>query len=182
MNGLSVRGVAAVIAVLVVAACNGPRTSMTTNAPDTRQFVTTSFPLWVEVRGEPFGAQAEGVDETITASMKKAYLWNPVAEFTTDPDEALGRSPKIVMTFNGAIGISSRSQCEDRSEGGEPLPRGQLRVIATLCSRGDAFANIRGSLAQTSGPADPYFSELIRQITNNMFRRDFDGRESGMRL
>ncbi len=183
MNGLPAHGVAAVLAVLVVAGCTGgPRSSVTYKAPDTRQFVTTSFPLWVEVRGAPFGAQTEGMDETITQAMKQAYVWNTAAEFTTDPDEAAGRSPKIVMTFNGAASISSRSQCEDRSEGGEPMSVGRVQVVATLCSEGDAFANIRGSVAQTAGPTDPRFSALIRQVTSDMFRLDPDGDRSGMRI
>ena len=176
MNGLSKRGVAAVLMVLVVAGCAGaPRTSVTYKAPDTRQFVTTSFPLWIEVRGAPYGDQTEGVDQTITAAMKQAYVWNSVAEFTTDPDKATSRTLKVVMTFNGAAGISSRMQCEDRSEGGEPLAEGRVQVVATLCSEGDALANVRGSVSQSEGPADPRFSALIRQITRDMFRLDPDG-------
>jgi hypothetical protein len=176
MNGLSKRGVAAVLMVLVVAGCTGaPRTSVTYKAPDTRQFVTTSFPLWVEVRGAPYGAQAEGMDQTITQAMKQAYVWNTAAEFTTDPDKATSRTLKVVMTFNGAAGISSRMQCLDRSEGGEPLPQGRVQVVATLCSEGDALANVRGSVSQSEGPADPRFSALIRQVTRDMFRLDPDG-------
>lgn len=183
MNSLSVCCAAVVMVALAVAACtDAPRTSVTIKAPNTRQFVTTSFPLWVEVRGAPFAGQAEGMNETITASMKQAYVWNTAAEFTTNPDEALGLSTKIVMTFNGAASISSRMQCEDRSEGGEDRLMGQIHVVATLCSAGDAISNVRGSLAQTTGPKDPRFSALIRQTTRDMFRRDPDGRRSGMRF
>jgi len=185
MNGLSKRAVAVVLvlAALTVAACtDGPRTGVTSKAPDTRQFVTTSFPLWVEVQGAPYGAQAEGVDETITQAMKQAYTWNPAAEFTTDPDKARGKSPKVVMTFNGAAGTGSREQCEDRSEGGGPLPGGRVEVVASLCSLGDSLANVRGSIAQSEGPADPRFAALIRQVTTDMFRTDFDGDRSGIRI
>jgi hypothetical protein len=181
MNGLSKRAVAAVLAALAVAGCaDGPRTSVTSKAPDTRQFVTTSFPLWVEVQGAPYGAKAEGVDETITQAMKQAYTWNPAAEFTTDPDKARGKSPKVVMTFNGAAGTGSREQCQGRSEGGGSLPEGRVEVVATLCSLGDSLANVRGSIAQSEGPADPRFAALIRQVTIDMFRTDLDRDRPGM--
>jgi len=186
MNGMSKRAGAAVLAVLatlaMTACADGPRTGVTSKAPDTRQFVTTSFPLWVEVQGAPYGAQAEGVDDAITQAMKQAYTWNTAAEFTTDPDKARGKSPKVVMTFNGAAGTGSREQCADRSEGGGPLPAGRVEVVASLCSLGDSLANVRGSIAQSESPADPRFAALIRQVTTDMFRTDFDGDRSGMRI
>jgi len=183
MNGLSKRAVAAVLTAFAVAACtDGPRTGVTSKAPDTRQFVTTSFPLWVEVQGDPYGAEAEGVDQTITQAMKQAYTWNSAAEFTTDPDKALGKSPKVVMTFNGAAGTGAREQCEDRSKGGGPLPGGRVEVVASLCSLGDSLANVRGSIAQSEGPADPNFAALIRQVTRDMFSTDFDRDRPGMRI
>jgi len=183
MNGFSKSAVAAVLVALAVAGCtDGPRTGVTSKAPDTRQFVTTSFPLWVEVQGAPYGAKAEGVDETISQAMKQAYTWNSAAEFTTDPDKARGKSPKVVMTFNGAAGTGSREQCEDRSEGGGPLPEGRVEVVASLCSLGDSLANVRGSIARSEGPADPNFAALIRQVTRDMFSTDFDRDRRGMRI
>ena len=176
MNGTIGRGGAVLAAALALSACaDSPRTIVTSKAPDTRQFVTTSFPLWVEVRGKPYGAEAEGVAATITGAMKQAYVWNTAAAFTTDPDQAPGRTPNVVMTFNGAAGIGGRDQCQDRSQGGGALPDGRVGVVATLCSQGDALANVRGQIATTTGADDPRFAALIRQITTDMFRTDFDG-------
>ena len=131
MNGFSKHAVAAVLVALAVAACtDGPRTGVTSKAPDTRQFVNTSFPLWVEVQGAPYGAKAEGVDETITQAMKQAYTWNSAAEFTTDPDKARGKSPKVVMTFNGAAGTGSREHEKQRVRKGTDAGHGGLRLPA----------------------------------------------------
>jgi hypothetical protein len=183
MNGSAKRRVAVVLAAFVLAGCaDAPRTSVTSKAPDTRQFVTTSFPLWVEVRGAPYGAAAEVVGETVTAAMKQAYVWNPAAEFTTDPDKATSRTLKVVMTFNAAAGTGAREQCLDRTEGGGPRPDGAVDVVATLCSEGDALANVRGSIAESEGPADLRFSALIRQVTTDMFRDSPDRGLQGLRI
>ncbi|MGF1640694.1 MAG: hypothetical protein ACFCUO_07070 [Rhodospirillales bacterium] len=180
MDGSTRRTTPVLLAVLAfgASACaDAPRTVVTSKAPDTRQFVTTAFPLWVDVRGRPFGdAAAAELGATIVAAMRQAYVWNPAARFTTSADEARGRETRVVMTFNGAAGIGGRDQCQDRSQGGGPLPEGRITIVATLCSGEDALANVGGRVAAGSGPSDPRFEALIRQVTTDMFRTDPDAR------
>ena len=69
-----------------------------------------------------------------------------------------------------------------------PTPVGRRRGVARRpgrggrhpCSLGDALANVRGQIASTVGADDPRFAALIRQVTTDMFRTDFDGNRSGV--
>jgi len=163
---------AAVLVSLSLGACeDSPTTTVTFRTGDVWQFakaVMATGPLLVEIAGDPYGGEAPRLAGTILDDMEQAVTWYATARFTTDAAEAANPSFRIVMTFNGGTALSGRDQCLGRAQGGGPLNRGRVEVIATFCDEADVLADVRGRIERSEGPSDRRFSDLVRQVTRDM--------------
>ncbi len=157
----------------LLAACEeAPQSSVTFRLDDVWSFARgamNSGPLRVDIRGLPHGDNAAALHDAVIDSMTQAITWSADPRFTADTASAAGSSFRVVVTLNGGGGLGGRAQCLEKSEGGGPLPDGQVLVVATFCDGEDVLANVHGRVARTDGVDDPRFTRLIRQVTRNMF-------------
>lgn len=152
-----------------VGCADGPTTSAPYRSPDARTFAENAMstgPMLVRIRGRPYAAPQEQIDQAVLSAMTEAMSWAAPPRLTADPAAAKMRSMVVVMTFNGP---DARAQCRGESEGGESQPQGAVHVSASFCGDGTLISNTTGRIGASSGVDDPQFAELIRQVARDLF-------------
>lgn len=164
--------VAAVALVgVLVTTCNGaPTTTVTLRLDDAWRFVQPAMPVLVEVRGRPYPADPDAVEEMVTGAMTRAVTWHAQPRFTTKPASAAPSDMRIVVTFNPPRGAGGAGNCAGTIAGGAEDGSETVRVLATFCSGGRVLANVEGRVGKVGGEADGRVQALIRQITLDMFQ------------
>ncbi|QLH39417.1 MAG: hypothetical protein HWD60_11300 [Defluviicoccus sp.] len=125
-------------------------------------------PMLVVVQGNPYTVADDAFTARVLEDVRTAMTWTATPRLTLDPAAATVPSVRVVMTFNaGAVG--SNAQCLGGTHGGAPRTHSAVRVIASLCSAGDALSSTSGRINQSSGIDDPLFTSLISQVTDDLF-------------
>ncbi|TVR78396.1 MAG: hypothetical protein EA405_14330 [Rhodospirillales bacterium] len=157
--------------ILTLTACEeGPRTVADRRVDDPWAFaqpIMAEGPLLVQVEGDPFDAGDPVVASHVVAAMTEAVTWTDTARFTADADRAANRDIRIVVTLNGASGLSGREQCLGRSSGGGPRPDGRIDVSASFCDGPTQLGTVHGQ-AHAERVDGRAFVALMRQITIDM--------------
>lgn len=160
----------AIAGVVMLPGCEGPRTSATYQSPQSQGFAQDAMargPLLVTIQGRPYAAEQASEQATLSA-MQSAMTWTATPRLTTDPAQAAVPSMRVVMTFNGGI-VDANVQCLGGSEGGGPQPEGAVQVTASFCGSGDLISNTSGRIVRSTGPEDPQFASLVRQVIYDLF-------------
>ncbi len=123
--------------------------------------------MLTEVVGNPFASGKEALDRRVTKSFEESHFGPELPFFTKAPGEY--RSPyRVVVLFNPAPHANGAQLCSrpDRPQG----PWGQaIGVLASFCASDSRITTAAGSLAGASGPDDPAFQQLMRQVALNLF-------------
>lgn len=120
------------------------------------------------VYGDPFPDGADGIERSVMGLMKGANR-GPVVDFVAQPT-GIGSDPyHIVMVFNAPRDIWAESICADGSGVGSAPTDGALTLLSGFCIGDDLLATASGSVSGVSGPDDPKFRALVRQVTYSLF-------------
>lgn len=177
-----------VFVLLWTAACSTNTTVLSpTNfyaayTPTVLNYVSTRGGMLTEVSGNPFDVPQEELEQAITQSMRGSHF-GPTVDFITKPPDDYTSPYRVVMVFDAAPHHTEAKLCRF-NHGIGPQTGDRVRVHAALCAKESPLTSVSGSIPEASGPVDPRFQHLIRQITTNLFppynpdRRDSDRRNS----
>jgi hypothetical protein len=165
-------GLAAALAIAGgVAACSGATTSPTYQSPDSRVFAQSAMasgPMLVRIQGSPYTAPEPRLADAVLTQMRSAMSWTGTPRLTTAAGEAPTSSLLVILTFNAGV-VDANVQCSGGSAGGPPQPDGAVRIAASFCGSGSLISNTSGRIERSTGPDDPAFAHLVRQVTNDLF-------------
>lgn len=171
---------AALLAVIVLAACTGPGSYRTVRGGisdpgpfvrDYLQYAGREGPVLVEVPAGAMGltgAQlAPFVAETISGS-----VFGMATRFTADKTRVREPNWRIIFLFNNALNIRGDEVCdgEARQRAGKP----GMDAVAVFCHRDRLYASVSGYAESFGGVNDPAFRAYVRQIVDDMFPRNPD--------
>ncbi len=123
--------------------------------------------MLTEITGNPFAANKAALDRTVTKNLEDSHF-GPDLPFFTEP-RAENTSPyRVVVLFNPAPNANGVKLCSKAER-----PQGEwgkaVGVLASFCSSESRISTASGSLAGASGPDDPAFQQLMRQVALNLF-------------
>lgn len=159
----------AAAALLALAACSGPRivrsdlgmmysTGELFAAADGRDLRTV-------VQGNPFGAP--GFEQWVTEIMTGTYV-GPRTRFTTTPGPTENRNYFVSVVFNAQPEVNPFNLCDRKTWTTAPAKR-PIVVRAAFCILGREQSAVAGYLDQATGPDDPQFVSLVRNLTIQLF-------------
>ena len=123
--------------------------------------------LRTTVLGNPFGTP--GFDQAVTALMTGTPV-GPKTRFTTTPGPSANRDYSVTVVFNPSPDILAVDLCNTKS-----LPTAATKrpivARAAFCAAGGEASAVSGYLDQATGPSDPKFTALIRDMTLRLFPR-----------
>ncbi len=179
-----VRKLLLVFALLSATACStnnvvlSPTSFYAAYTPTVLNYAATHGGILMEVVGNPFDAPQKDLEQAITQSMTGSHFGLKVA-FATTPPEEFASPYRVVMVFDAAQNHTDSKLCRF-DHGIDPQTGDKVRVHSALCAKDKPLTAVSGEVADASGPGDPRFRQLIRQITVNLFppfnpdRRDSD--------
>ena len=127
-------------------------------AADGRDLLTT-------IQGNPFGTPA--FDQAVTAIMTRTPV-GPKTRFTTTPGPSANRDYSVALAFNPSPNILASDLCNRQSVPTAATQR-PIVVRAAFCAAGGEASAVSGYLDQATGPEDPKFVDLIRDMTLQLF-------------
>lgn len=123
--------------------------------------------MLTEITGNPFAADSAALSREVTVAFEEAHFGVDLPFFTEAPEDY--RSPyKVVVLFNPAPGVGAPAVCAGSDRPVLP-PEGRIKVLAVFCSAEQRVNSAYGSLAGATGPDDPAFGALMRQISLSIF-------------
>ena len=173
LNGKTHERLAAAAGVLILlSACGVPTTYKWNREQWSRAklgYAAAQGAMLTEIRGNPFTTPKAQLDKTVTETMYGAHF-GPLVRFVTENEAPQGlKSPyRVVMLFNPEETTNSKELCA-----GDPAPGagtlGSVKIAAAVCAKDLMETSIWGKVAEVSGPDDPGFKALIRQMTMQLF-------------
>lgn len=155
---------------LGLAGCNGA----VVNTPFTGtydggqlSYVAAKGDLRTDVVGNPFGVPQETVDRAVTAAMFRAHPGPPI-RFSTEANADNPSPYRVVVVLNPAPQVAEGTVCATANAAERPSGD-TLRVVAAFCAGAQRETSVSGWLDNASGPNDPAFVALIRQMTGQLF-------------
>ncbi len=125
--------------------------------------------LYTQIFGNPFDVPKQQLEQTITDTMYGSHFGPRVPFVTQRPADY--KSPyRIVLLFNPAGNLNARNACREEAVSVAAEP-GVVRIFGALCSNEDRETSVVGEMAGVTGPDDPAFRQLIRQITTLLLPR-----------
>ncbi|OAN48166.1 hypothetical protein A6A04_05290 [Paramagnetospirillum marisnigri] len=163
---------AAALATLVSGCGDGPSTVPGTyRSPATWSsfiYATSSGPLLLDLRGDPFGGGAATLARAVSTAVAGAVPGRPF-QVTLDPASAAQAKYRIVMILGAAAGADERAACAGGAKGGSaPVGQGRLEVVASFCEGDAPLSSSRGWVARLDGPDDRRFGLLIGQLARDL--------------
>lgn len=116
------------------------------------------------VRGRPAFASDEAVDDAVFRMVMQAMPWTAAPPVTRAGPGDETAPLRLVYVFNGSGGDA----CAAGQQGGEPLPRGRLTLVAALCDGGQTLARVDGKVGRSEGLDDRRLRRLISQATHDL--------------
>lgn len=120
------------------------------------------------VYGDPFPGGATGIEGSVMRIMKGANR-GPEVEFVAQPSGDGSEPYHVVMVFNAPRDVSAESICADGAGIASAPEDGALTLLSGFCIGDDLLATASGSVSGVSGPDDPKFRSLVRQVTYSLF-------------
>lgn len=131
---------------------------------------TLTGELRTAVHGSPF-AQAgagDGIAAATTSAMKGANRGKEVV-FTTSPKGKGSGGYHVVMLFNPLLAVSPEEICAGADGLGEKPGPGAVRLMSGFCFHDTLLSTAGGRISGASGPKDPAFQALVRDVTLSLF-------------
>ncbi len=133
------------------------------------RYVAGGGEVWTIVRGNAFRMAKPDFDTAVTSYMDGRPGWVSPAKYTTTPSENAKRAYWVVLVFNPPRSYDGYRACNNHRGAGGPTNDGYVEVVAAFCSRDKVLGESRGTLSRATGPDDPSFAALIRQVQNDIF-------------
>lgn len=156
---------AAAAGIAAVAGCeDAPVTAVSRAVEDPWAIVQGAGLLPLIIRGRPAFASDEAVGDAVFRSVARAITWTaspPVIR--AGPGDEAARL-RLVYVFNGAGG----NPCAPDPTGGEPLPQGEVKLVAAFCDAGQPLVRVDGRIGRSAGPDDRRLLRLIAQATREL--------------
>jgi hypothetical protein len=157
---------------LSLTACEGAVTSQSYVHPafglGSLSGIASQGGLPVEILGTPFaGREAE-----VAAAVEHAFTtYHYGARWTaySDPPDELSRLHRAVVIFNPALSANYDRACRDPNEPHDPVGGPEVRLMAVFCIGGITSTATFGRMQGISGPEDPQFADLLRQVSLALF-------------
>lgn len=151
--------------VLAVVACEDlPTTTVLRRIEDPWAVAQGAGSLPLIVRGRPAFAADEAVEDAVFAAATQAITWTatpPLAREAAGDERAALR---VVYVFNGDGGDA----CGGAPGGGEPLPKGRVTLVGSLCDGAQFLARVDGRVGRSEGLDDRRLRRLIGQVTRDL--------------
>jgi len=158
-----------VISALVASGCSGPRVVVEDVNPlySRPEFFAAADgrDLRTIVLGNPFGVST--FDGAVTDIMTSTPV-GPKTRFTTTPGPSANRDYSVAIAFNPSPDVLAVNLCNVQSL---PTAAAQRPIVvrAAFCAGGGEASAVSGYLDQATGPEDPKFVGLIRNLTQQLF-------------
>ena len=140
---------------------------------------TLSGELRTEVYGSLFGQGGSGgpVAAATTRAMKGANRGKEVV-FTPSPKGNGSGGYHVVMLFNPQRAVAPEEICAGADRLAAKPRRGSVYLLSGFCLHDTLLSTAGGRISGLSGPDDPAFRALVRQVTLSLFPA-FDHIEPG---
>jgi hypothetical protein len=175
-----------VAAALGIAACtSGVRMTQQEISPSYKSgefaYAGADRDMEVIVVGNPFSGDHAAFGKAVTDHMQGNH-WGPPTRFTTTPGPSARDIYRVVMLFDPPKTLTGMRLCRDEAAS---LPTesvgGEIVVFAAFCRGSKSLTEIKGRIEAADGASDPFFGDLIAQVTNALFPPDrrFDDDRGG---
>ena len=151
--------------ILAVTACEDwPTTTTMRRIEDPWAVAQGAGSLPLIVRGRPAFAADEAVDDAVFRAVTRAMTWTATPPVTrAGPGDETARL-RLVYVFNGGGGDA----CAGMPQGGEPLPRGRVTLVAAFCDGAQMLARVDGRVGRSEDLDDSRLRRLIGQATRDL--------------
>ncbi len=141
------------------------------------QYAAALGEVFVEIRGNAFDSQSDDYEEAIASTLRLPASY-PRARITTRPSGDARVTQRLAFVFNPNRTPGAALMCDgiDRI----PLaPSGaETHVQAAFCSGSRRLAEAHAVGPAGTGPEDPAFKNLMRQVMLNLLRNPVGGQVS----
>lgn len=138
------------------------------------QYAANKGPVWVDLRGNPFGGSESAIAGVVTDSLGKGITGLAGVRLTPDYDAAGDPKQRIVLLLGVAESQNFDAVCNGNipSRFGGLGTDGELRSLAVFCSDSQVRAAV-GALARgIESPQDKTFAKMLSLSMIQMFRED----------
>jgi hypothetical protein len=170
-----------VVAVLGLAACNGPMVSQQSSRtiPITAlySYGAGDRDLALVVRGNPFTEPQATLDQAVERGVAPGGILQPPTHPRLAPQDARP-GYQLVLVFQGAPTVDGAQACAG-APGGLGRSGDNLTVVAAFCVSGRAVSEATGRVVAANAE-DPQFTALMQAMASEIFRPDeFQGGNGG---
>ncbi|CAA7625204.1 hypothetical protein [Magnetospirillum sp. SS-4] len=132
-------------------------------------YATSSGPLLLEVRGDPFGTGTARLEAAVAASMAAALPGRPFA-MTTDASQAPRPAFRVTVVLGPARDLDDRDICAGRAVPvtSSPGDGGRVDVAAAFCDGSSLLSSSRGWVAKVEDIDDRRFRRMLEQIARDL--------------
>lgn len=161
---------AAALALLTSACEDGPATVpggwRSASVWSSLVYASASGPLWLELVGQPDGADADFADQAAIAMTNQ--LVGRALAFTARRELAARPEFRVVLAFNPPAAADPRGLCAGTVR---PAPQqgDKITVLAAFCDSSGLLSSVQGWVAKTHGDDDPRFRQLLGQVVRDLF-------------
>ena len=164
--------IAALLVVSLVTACARNVTIAHMYRYDNYTFTTLSQParqggMWVDIVGNPFNAPQGEVNAVVEYALTN-QRFGPEFPVMADPPPDLSRVYRVLLIFSPAINADLYYMCRDRDQPRDETKSGVALIIA-FCEGRRTMTSLRATIPEASGPDDPRFRTMMRQVSVNLF-------------
>ncbi len=142
------------------------------------EFATKDGKINTHVVGSPFSAAAGNFKNTVTSMMYGSTFGRNV-KFVSSPPNTEKYRFHVVVTFNVTRSINMADLCENPTRLKSDPTRKTTSMEAIFCQGGYPLSYASGYVSGLTGPSDPRFAQLVREVTLSMIPRYDDTRSSG---
>lgn len=161
---------AAAIAALTSACEDGPSTIpggwRSAAVWSTMVHASANGPVWLNVHGQPFGAEADFNDK-LALAMTNQLVGRQLA-FTARRDQADRPEFRVVLAFNVPANTDPRDLCAGQVATAAQ-PGDKVTVLAAFCDKSGLLSSVQGWVAKVEGVDDPRFRRLLGQAVRDLF-------------
>jgi hypothetical protein len=132
-------------------------------------YATSSGPLLLDVRGDPFGAGPATLETIVAESMTSALPGRPFS-MTSDAARAARPAFRVVVVLGAARTLDERHVCAGQALSPPPSlsDGGRMDVVATFCDGQSLLSSSRGWVARLEGVGDQRFRQLLGQMARDL--------------
>ena len=155
----------------VLAACAAPITTppqVNSYSPSLLSYVAKRGGMRTEIYGNPFGADQAQVNQAVLRSLEEGSR-GPHFPFYDNPPADFKQTAYHVVVAFGSDGPQGYRLCTGPSGGAPTNDGGTVRVSAAFCSGEKVVTSVSGRVQNATGPEDPAFRSLMRQVALALF-------------